>query len=181
MNDMWTLPPYAAHFLSDDNLFAVTKWMTDNNMVRATTQHLVTVNNNVITYGRDDSPPAVRAAQRDIVTVTRPMLTPPPPVQLPDLQPDELDALIEVFTKHEWSAGFGGVCVDCSRIEICDGNLWCRRDDAASWPCETVREAMRKAGLSVPGEPDRPIRILGDCLSERDNERVFGLSARESA
>jgi hypothetical protein len=169
----WQLLPYAGHWLPDADLGAVTEWMRDNRLVRATAQRPVVVEHGQVTYGRDDSPATVRAAQRVIVTATVPLRTAPPAVWCPDIDETGLAALTEVFAAHEWSAGFDGVCVDCSAIQIGpDGRVYCHVDDAVAWPCPPVRDVMAAVGVPVPGE--RPPRILGDCLDPDDNARLFG-------
>lgn len=108
--------------------------------------------------------------------VTLPLRTAPPNVYQPTCEADALAELHEVFRRHEWSSGFGGVCVDCSDTRIGeDGRVWCHRDDAASWPCPPVHAALARAGMPVLlGNGQRPIRILGDCLDPVDNAKVFG-------
>jgi hypothetical protein len=169
----WRLNAYAGHWLTDDDLTAVTDWMADNQLDRVTAQHPVTVSHGQITYGQDRSPSTVRAAHRDIVTVTAPLLTVPPVVWQPDCDESAMAQLRKVFDEHEWSAGFGGVCVDCSRIAVDEtGRVWCHRDDAARWPCSAVRDALAEADIPVPGEEFTP-RVLGDCLDPDDNARAF--------
>ncbi|UKD50895.1 hypothetical protein L3Q65_00960 (plasmid) [Amycolatopsis sp. FU40] len=166
----WNLPACAPHWLSDTELAAVTAWMADNHLDRATAQTPIEVADGKITYGQDRSPDTVRAAHRDIVAVTVPLRTPPPEVAQPRCSPAVLAKLQAVFDDHEWSAGYGGVCVDCSETYADAGQLRCRRDDAVAWPCPPVRAALAAAGLAVaPGTPDR---ILGDCLDPADNARA---------
>jgi hypothetical protein len=110
----WRLEPNAGFWLDDDELAAVTDWMADNQLERATAQHPVVVERGTITYGQDRSPDTVRGAQRDIATRTVPLRTPPPAVRQPSCSPAQLARLQDTFARHEWSAGFGGICVDCS-------------------------------------------------------------------
>jgi hypothetical protein len=167
----WRLPAHAAHWLPDEDLSAVTAWMADNNLDRATAQAPVEVADGQITYGGDRSPSTVRAAHREIVTVTVPLRTLPPAIAEPSCSAVELAALQEVFLAHEWSAGFDGVCVDCSRIRLDEsGRAWCHRDDAVAWPCPPVRAALVRAGFGVPA--GQAGRILGDCLDPADNARA---------
>jgi hypothetical protein len=173
----WRLDAYAGHWLSTGDLTAVTDWMTANRLRRATAERPVTVANGVIVYGQDWSLSHIRARDRTIITVTVPLRTAPPDVWQPDCGPAELAELLEVFRWHEWTSGFGGSCVDCSRTRReDDGRLWCYRDDAAPWPCPPVREALAKAGMPVPPVviEQRSPRVLGDCLDPAANARAFG-------
>lgn len=167
----WRLPVHAAHWLSDEDLSAVTAWMDDNGMDGATAQAPVEVANGQITYGQDRSPGTVRAAQREIVTVTVALRTPPPAIPEPACSPAELAALQAVLADHEWSAGFDGVCVDCSTTEIDElGRIRCHCDDAVAWPCPPARAALVRAGFGVPA--GQTGWILGDCLDLADNARA---------
>lgn len=169
----WRLPAYAGHWLPEEQLTAVTDWMADNGLDGATAQREVVVAGGQVTFGQDRSPSTVRCADREIVLVTVPLRTPPPAVWQPDLDEQAMATLRAVFDQHEWSAGFGGVCVECSNVQVDEaGRVWCHRDEAAAWPCPPVRDALAEAGIPVPGE--RPLRILGDCLDPGDNERLFG-------
>lgn len=174
----WKLDAYAGHWLNDDDLTAVTDWMADNGLDRVTAQRPVVVAGGRITYGQDRSPVTIRAAHRDIVTVSAPLLTVPPAVWQPDCGDAALSELHEVFVRHEWSAGFGGVCVDCSRIQVDEaGRVWCHRDDAVPWPCQPVLDALDAAGIPLPGQQFTP-RMLGDCLDPEDNKRAFAAVTR---
>ena len=169
MSDItWRLEAYAAHWLTDEELSAVIEWMAANGLDRATAQHPVVAANGEITYGQDRSDVTVRAADRDIVTVTVPLRTEAPVVRRPNLSEAALADLQAVFAEHEWSAGFGGVCVDCSDFWTGeDGRVWCRRDGAVPWPCPPVQNALGDAGLLW--QP----RILGDTLDPDDNATLF--------
>jgi hypothetical protein len=173
----WRLNAYAAHWLSDDDLAAVTEWMADNNLDLATAEHPVVVQGGTITYGRDRSDSTVRSPHRDIVTATVPLRTVPPTVWRPDCTAAEMAALHKLFADHEWSEGFGGSCVDCSVTSVGDdGRIWCHRGDVVQWPCPPVRALLIKIGASVPPATDghQSLRILGDCLDPDDNAKVFG-------
>lgn len=100
-----------------------------------------------------------------------PLRARPPAITPPRCSPAELAALQEVLAAHEWSAGYGGVCVDCSSTHVdAAGRVWCRRADAAAWPCPPVRAALVAAGFGVPAGPAGP--ILGDCFDPTDNARA---------
>lgn len=163
----WRLEAHAGHWLPDGDLAAVTGWMADNGLDRATAQHPVLVVDGRVTYGKDLSGPEVRAAHREIVTTVVPLRTAPPDVRWPECPPAAMAELQRVFRDHEWSSGFGGVCVDCSAFEVrADGRIWCHRDDAAPWPCAPVRDALAAAGLPAPGGAgQQPRLVLGDLLA----------------
>ncbi|MFG1913079.1 hypothetical protein [Kribbella sp. NPDC048928] len=175
---VWRLDAYAGHWLTATDLTAVTEWMADNHLERATAQRPVIVECGRITYGQDRSDLTVRAQHRDIATVTVPLLTAPPAIVPPLCEPAHLAVLHAVLAQHEWSSGFGGVCVDCSRTQTAaNGQIWCHRDDVEPWPCPPVRTALREAKIPVPGPAEAPLpRVLGDCLSPAHNARAFGTS-----
>lgn len=167
----WQLPAYAGHWLSADDLSAVVAWMADNDLEDATAQAPLEVVDGRITYGQDRSPDTVRAAHRKIATVTVPLRTPPPTIAKPPCSTAELAKLQAVLAHHEWSAGFDGVCVDCSATQFdAHGRVYCHRDDVVTWPCPPVRAALATAGFHVPAGPAE--RILGDCLDPVDNARA---------
>lgn len=176
---VWRLPAYGGHLLIDDELYAVTDWMRDNELFRCTAQHPVVVRDGQITYGLDTSPPTVRAAQREITEATVPLRTAPPAISLPDAPPEALAALVELFTAHEWSSAFDGSCVTCSPVEERDGWLYGHRATVALWPCPPVRDALEAVGVHVPPRPASKAtpRILGDCLDPADNAHAFGATA----
>ncbi|QXV63565.1 hypothetical protein [Amycolatopsis sp. TNS106] len=163
---IWQLEAYAGHWLPLDELSAVTSWMEDNRLVRATAQHPVVVVAGWITYGKDLSDAIVRAPQREIVTTTVPLRSAPPVVTRPACSPEAMAALQQAFRDHEWSAGFGGVCVDCSDTTLGDdGQIRCHRDNVVAWPCGPVRDAFALAGLPIPNDAGRQPRLaLGDFL-----------------
>ena len=174
----WSLDALAAHWLADDELTAVTDWMTENDLGRATADHPVVVESGMITFGQDRSADYVRGQHRNIVTITLPLRTPPPAVRQPTCDPASLAELQSVLRAHEWSSGFGGICVDCSQPRADEhGRLWCHRHDTAPWPCPTVWEALYRAGMPVPSATshDTPC-VLGDLLDHKDNARAFGQS-----
>jgi hypothetical protein len=132
----WQLDAYAGHWLANDELTAIADWMADNHLTRATAERPVIVKNGTITYGQDRSPSTVRAPHRDIVTITVLLRTAPPKVWQPDCGPAAMAQLHEAFRRHEWSSGFGGVCVDCSQTRI-TGMTSCRgpaRPSKKPWP-----------------------------------------------
>lgn len=177
----WRLDAYAGHWLTDDELTAVTDWMAANGLDRATAERPVVVEHGTVTYGQDRSLSHVRSPHRDIVAVTMPLRTAPPTVQQPTCAPEVLAELQETFRHHEWSAGFGGVCVDCSEIQVDEsGRVWCRRDDAVQWPCPPVWRAMYAAGMPVPPLAGHQV-ILGSTLDPADNARVFGSPTQEGS
>lgn len=175
----WQLDAYAGFWLPLEELTAVTDWMADNRLERATAARAVLVENGTVTYGLDRSGVTVRSRHRDIVMTTVPLLSAPPTVYQPDCTQSELSVLQAVFSEHEWSCAFDGVCVDCSAIQTrADGRIWCHRADAATWPCEPVRRALAVAGMPVPPPAgDNALRRLGDCLDPVDNAMVFGRAA----
>ncbi|MFE5565930.1 hypothetical protein ACFQ68_13170 [Amycolatopsis japonica] len=162
----WRLEAYAGDWLSSEELAAVVEWMADNGLVRATAQHPVVVAAGRVTYGKDLSDSTVRAARREIVTTTVLLRSAPPTVTQPACPPEEMAALQRVLRDHEWSAGFGGVCVDCSVTTLgADGQIRCHRDDAMAWPCGPVRDALAAAGLPAPGHTEQqPKLVFGDFL-----------------
>ena len=179
----WRLDAHAGHWLTDDELTAVTDWMADHQLDRVTAQRPLVVEHGTITYGQDRSDVTVRAAHREIVTTTVPLRTAPPKVWQPDCAAAVMAELQETFDRHEWSSGFGGVCVTCSHVRIGeDGRVWCHRDAAAPWPCPPIREVLHKAAIPVPAAAagSEPRRILGDCLSPAANATVFGHHAGDA-
>lgn len=175
-NITWRLDAYAGHWLTDSELAAVTEWMAENDLDRATAERPVLVENGTVTYGQDRSGATVRAPHREIVTTTKPLRTAPPQVRQLDCTPPARAALESVFSHHEWSCGFGGVCVTCSRITTDEaGRVWCHQDDAVTWPCRPVWEAMLAAGCPVPTPPDDefPGVVFGDCLDPEVSARAF--------
>lgn len=169
----WRLDIGAGHWLPADDLSAVTAWMSDNRLDRATAAHPVIVENGGIRYGQDRSPSHIRHPHRDIVTTTVPLRTPPPAVWQPTCGPDALARLADTFGEHEWTSAFDGACVDCSSPQVDSrGRLWCHRNDAVLWPCPPVQAALEAAGMPI-SKRWTP-RLLGDCLSAADNAAVFG-------
>lgn len=172
----WRLPAYAAHWLPDDDLTAVTDWFAANQVRRASFDRPVLVERGVIRFGQDHSDSTVRARNRVIVTREVPLRTAPPAVFQPDVDEQVLDELAALFQRHEWSAGFGnqgGVCVDCSPILVREGKVYCHVDDVMPWPCPPVRAAMNAAGVPVPGPPAPTPRVLGDCLDPAAQAKAF--------
>jgi len=174
----WQVHAGAHAWIGDRDLDAVMDWADDNNLhYRITTDHEITVANGRITYGVDYSPTSHRIPTRDIRTRTAPLLTPPPSIWQPD--PAQLPALQAVLANHEWSAGFGGLCVDCSDTkETEDGVVTCHHDDAEPWPCPLVRDALRAGGFPLPPATNQSLRFLGDCLDPDANEAAFAAVSR---
>lgn len=180
---VWHLDAWAPVWMSDDDLFAVTDWMRDNDLDRSIAARPVDVRGGQITYGKNLSGPTVRIAVADIRTTTVPLLTAPPNVWQPTCDAAALRRGQDVIARHEWTSGFDGSCVDCSTTWTDrNGRIMCRREDAVSYPCPPVRRALADAGLPVPPPPaDQPIRFLGDCLDPIANAMAFGAPAAETA
>jgi hypothetical protein len=172
----WELPAYAGHWLSDEDVTAVTDWLQANGARRASFNQPIVVANGVIRFGQDHSDSTVRARHRDVRQCDVPLRTEPPNVTRPNVEPRVLLDLVSLFEQHEWSAGFGnqgGVCVDCSPIVVRDGKVYCRVNDVMPWPCPPVRAAMNAANVPIPGPSEPTPRMLGDCLDPAAQARAF--------
>jgi hypothetical protein len=172
----WRLDAYAPHWLPLSDLHAVTQWMDTNGVEDPTAAHPVVVEDGTIRFEQDRCPDHVPTARRRTTTVTLPLLTVPPEVYQPTCGEAAVKVLTAVFEEHEWSAGFGGVCVTCSDTWVDGRRILCHRDGTVPWPCMPIREAMAKAGVPldppVPNGP--PMLVFGDTLSPEKNAIAFG-------